>query len=216
MASAGTLLSDLDSSSGGGDGDLVQKILQDMSLPSGGQQRPIPPPLPASTPSSHSMASNSHMPMTMDSHIPTSHIIGNEHPTPADFAAAMTGLSGARPSEQKVAAFAAPVDPSLAMPGAYMGQQYAPEQEQRQDIIYPSTKKTLWNRLIDEAKLPFLVGLLFFVFSLPPIRVLFAHYLPRAIKHTGEFNLFGLMIVSLFVGGAYWVLLRIVAPLLSL
>ena len=46
MAAAGTLLSDLDGSGGGGDGDLVQKILSDMNIPSGGSGgggRPVPP-----------------------------------------------------------------------------------------------------------------------------------------------------------------------------
>jgi hypothetical protein len=43
MAAAGTLLADLDTQGGGGDGDLVQKILSDMNIPTGEQRRPAPP-----------------------------------------------------------------------------------------------------------------------------------------------------------------------------
>jgi hypothetical protein len=37
----------------GGDGDLVQKILADMNIPSGGGARPIPPAMPTITPMQH-------------------------------------------------------------------------------------------------------------------------------------------------------------------
>ena len=85
MAAAGTLLADLDTQSGGGDGDLVQKILSDMNVPTGEQQqRRSPPPLPAQTPIYQQQMASSTQQMTMDSRIPTSHMIGNEHPTPAD------------------------------------------------------------------------------------------------------------------------------------
>jgi hypothetical protein len=230
MASAGTLLSDLDNSPGGGDGDLVHKILQDMSIPSGShqQQRQIPPSLPAATPSSYQMAASTTGQFSMDSTIPTSHIIGNEHPTPADFAAAMTGA--ARPQEsvlhQQMGGMAAPVDPSHMMPGAYpmhnmqpmnplMPMQQAAPQPMQMPMVQ-SVQKNLYSRLLDEAKIPAFVAILFFVFSLPPIRVLFSHYLPRVIKPTGEFYLSGLFLVACIVGGTFWFFQRVIAPLLSL
>jgi hypothetical protein len=193
MAAAGTLLQDLDSTSGG-DNDLVQRILSDMNAPSGPQTRPPPPPLPQqSQPQDHMMGSgNSHM--TMDSTIPTSHMIGNQHPSPADFAAAVAG------SRSDTAFSAMPIG---QIPGS---QTVAPQQ------------KSWWltSFLLEELKVPFMAGLLFFLFSLPPIRIVISHYLPSIIKQTGEYSLLGLAIVSLILAMSFWVLQRVVAPLLSL
>jgi len=199
MASAGTLLQDLDSTSGG-DGDLVQKILADMNIPTGGGQRPAPPPLPAQTPIYQQQMANGNSSMTMDSQIPTSHMIGNEHPTPADFAAAMAGM-GARPSDSMMNNMM----PVSAMPGVQHGQ-----------LPQPNPSKNFYGRVLDEAKVPLVVAFLFFVFSLPPIRILLAHYLPRLIKSTGEFTLLGLAAVALMTGVSFWILQRVIAPLLSL
>jgi hypothetical protein len=214
MAAAGTLLSDLDGTSGGGDGDLVQKILSDMNIPSGGGSasggggRPVPPP----------MQQQMHMPqqqggmnrdpgyasstqnMTMDSRIPTSHMIGNEHPTPADFAAAMTGVASVRPD---VASMSAPFTHQQASSGEAMPG-FAP------------AKANIYGRIVQEIKVPFVVALLFFVFSLPPIRVLVSHYMRTMIKPTGELNMIGLAFISLVVGAVFWLLQRVIAPLLSL
>ena len=190
MASAVTLLSDLDGGGGGSDGDLVQKILSDMNIPSS-SQRPSPPPLPAQTPVYHQQMASSTAPMSMDSRIPTSHMIGNEHPTPADFAAAMAG-AGSGPM---------PMNP-------LMPSQPAPQVQHE--------GKNFYGRVVDEIKVPIVVALLFFVFSLPPIRVLLAHYLPTLLKSTGEFNTVGLVAVSGIVGASFWILQRVIAPLLSL
>jgi hypothetical protein len=197
MAQAGTLISDLDGVSGGGtgaDGDLVQKILADMSVPS---QRgpPPPPPMPQQTPQTYAQMPNTMSPMTMDSRIPTTHMIGNEHPTPADFAAAMHGMSHN----------AAPVG---MMPGA-QGMVMASSQP-------PAASKNIYGRILDEVKIPITIAVLFFVFSLPPIRVLIAHYLPSLIKPTGEMTVLGLGGTSLVVGLVFWILHRVIAPLLSL
>jgi hypothetical protein len=205
MAAAGTLLSDLDGGGGGGDGqdgDLVQKILADMNVPSGGGdpgRRPIPPPMPTPTPQHYQQMPASHQPMTMDRQIPTSHMIGNEHPTPADFAAAMVGIGGQRAD---IAAMAAPVGPmhGTPIPGT----------------VYEPPSKNLYGRIVEELKVPFVVALLFFVFSLPPIRVLVGHYMPRLLQPTGEFHITGLLLASAIVGGTFWLLQRVIAPLLSL
>jgi hypothetical protein len=188
MAAAGTLLSDLD---GSGDGDLVQKILQDMNVPA--NTNSIPPPLPAQTPASYQQMPQSTAQMTMDSRIPTSHMIGNEHPTPADFAAAMgrpmdsynMGPLGAAP-----------------MPGT------VPEK-------YEPPAKNLYSRVLDEVKVPFVVAILFFIFSLSPVRVLVAHYLPSLIRPTGEFHLTGLLVLSAAMGTTFWLLQRVIVPLLG-
>lgn len=204
MASAGTLLSDLDQKSGGGDGDLVQQILSDLNIPTGSQQNqaagrgPPPPPMPLQTPVYQQQMAGTTAPITMDSRVPTAHIIGNEHPTPADFAAAMTGMGSVRPQEQMLQG-----SPVGAMPGAYPQQQYQP----------PS--KNFYGKVLDEVKVPFIVALLFFVFSLPPIRVLVAHYIPSFIKNTGEFTVVGLGAASAVVGLSFWILQRVIAPLLS-
>jgi hypothetical protein len=202
MAAAGTLLSDLDGGGGGEsqDGDLVQKILADMNIPSGGGGgRPIPPAMPTPTPQQYQQMASSHQTMTMDRQIPNSHMIGNEHPTPADFAAAMVGLGGQRTD---IASMAAPVGP---MPGAPIP-----------GTVYEPPTKNLYGRIVDEAKVPFVVALLFFVFSLPPIRVLVGHYMPRLLQPTGEFHITGLLMASAIVGATFWILQRVIAPLLSL
>jgi len=202
MAAAGTLLSDLDGSGGGGgDGDLVQKILSDMNIPSGGGNsgggRPVPPPMQQQAQGQGGMNrdpgyAGSTQNMTMDSRIPTSHMIGNEHPTPADFAAAMVGA----PSMGSPFTQAPLQDP---MPGFASG-----------------TKANIYSRIVQEIKVPFVVALLFFVFSLPPIRVLVSHYMRSMIKPTGELNMIGLLFISLLVGAVFWLLQRVIAPLLSL
>ena len=198
MAAAGTLLTDLGSSGGGGDGDLVQKILSDMNIPTQ-QPRPIPSPMPMANSQEYTQSTNSVQPIAMDSRIPTSHMIGNEHPTPADFAAAMIGVANARPD---IGMNAAPV--GAPMPGAMPVSNYT------------SPSKNIYGYIVDEIKVPFVVSILFFIFSLPPIRILVAHYMPTLIRATGEFHISGLLVISLFVGITFWVLQRVISPLLSL
>ena len=202
MAQAGTLLSDLDGQTGGSDGDLVQKILSDMNQPS---QRgpPPPPPMPQQTPPQYSQMPSTTAPMTMDSRIPTTHMIGNEHPTPADFAAAMHGMNGQQgghmaPHQQ----YAAPIG---MMPGA-----------QPSLMTQQSTSKNIYGRILDEIKTPLLVAFLFLTFSLPPVRVLIAHYLPSILKPTGELTMLGLAGIAATAGSIFWFLQRVIAPLLSL
>lgn len=214
MASgAGTLLADLDTQAGGGDGDLVQKILSDMNIPTGGagERRAAPPPLPAQTPIyQQQMSANSTQQLSMDSRIPQSHMIGNEHPTPADFASAIGPMQSV------------PGLSSMPYPQQQQ-QQHFPQnpyvqggQHQQMTGGYEAPSKNLYGRILEEMKVPFVVALLFFVFSLPPIRVLIAHYLPSLIKQTGEFQTTGLALVSLLTGVTFWVLQRVIAPLLSL
>jgi hypothetical protein len=199
MATAGVMLSDLEGG-GGGDGDLVQKILADMKMPApqSGMQ-PVPQAMPQMAQMSQ-MAQMQQMPQmatstsgfTMDSRIPTSHVIGNEHPTPADFAAAIYGNGNQM--------MGAPLLPGV----------------QQQQMTYEAPSKNIYGKLAEELKIPFVVALLFFIFSLPPIRVLVAHYIPSFIKPTGEYMYTGLLLVSVLVGSMFWILQRVIAPLLSL
>jgi len=206
MAAAGTLLSDLDNTTSGGDGDLVQKILSDMNSPTDSGARAIPPPMSQMqhVPQGYQQMASSTQNITMDSRVPTSHMIGTEHPTPADFRAAMTGLPSSMPG---VASMAAPASASASvpMPGVSMD-----------SASYHPPSKNMYGYLVGEIKIPFIVAILFFVFSLPPIRILAAHYMPSLIKATGEFHILGLLVISLIVGSTFWVLQRVIAPLLSL
>jgi hypothetical protein len=200
MAAAGTLISDLDSQQGGNDGDIVQKILSDMSIPSpSNNQRPVPPPMPqAQQMIAPQMQGGSVTGMTMDNQIPMAHMIGNQHPTSADFAAAMNGMNIGANTNMNGA-------PYQTMPGVgVVNKQYEPP------------TKNFYGRVADEIKIPFVVAVLFFLFSLPPIRVLVAHYIPSMIKNTGEFTITGLLVVSGVVGLVFWILQRVIAPLLSL
>lgn len=194
MATAGVLLSDLDGS-GRGDRDIVEEILADMKKAPETTQRPLPPAMPAPTPTSVGMVGGSMGGFTMDSRIPSAHVIGNEHPTPADFAAAMHGANHLMGN---------PVLPGIQMQPIGQGQ-----------TVYETPSKNIYGKIAEEIKVPFVVALLFFVFSMPPIRVLVAHYLPSLIKPTGEFQITGLLAVSIVVGLMFWILQRVIAPLLS-
>ncbi len=200
MASAGTLLSDLDGQPSTNDKDLVQEILADMSMSGTQRSAPPPPPMPAQQPYYQQMPSTI-SPMTMDSRIPTAHVIGNEHPTPADFAAAMVGMAGARPSETHLTG--APIG---TLPGYSNGNAQS----------YEPPTKNFYGRVLDELKVPFVVAFLFFVFSLSPVRVLVAHYVPYLVKPTGEFTVVGLSSAALVVGISFWFLQRVISPLLSI
>jgi len=200
MASAGTLLSDLDGS-GGGDGDLVQKILSDMNIPTqdaGMRAPPQPMPVQRHENQGYEQEPNTNQHITMDSRIPTSHMIGNEHPTQAEFAAAMIGMGS---SNQGVAMSGA----GMQMPG--MPGMQAPASE---------PTKNLYTYIVNEIKIPFVVAILFFIFSLPPIRIILSHYMPSLIRPTGEFHISGLLVISLTMGATFWLMHRVIAPLLSL
>lgn len=205
MAAAGTLLADLDGQSGS-DGDLVQKILSDMSIPTN-SQRSAPPPLPAQAPIYQQMPPTSQV--SMDSQIPRSHMIGNEHPSPADFASAMGSSHGPMGGMQGMQGMGMQgmQMQGMGMPGMPMGLPGMGMQE-------PS--KNLYGRILEELKVPLVVAFLFFVFSLPPIRVLISHYVPSFIKSTGELQTTGLLAVSGVVAATFWLLQRVIAPLLSL
>jgi len=188
MSSSGTLLSDLDSGSGG-DKDIISEIMADMNGGGGGSpQQPLPsmPPAPMimNAPNPNSVASH-----VMDNNPATAHIIGREHPSAADFQHALnTAPMGGAPWIPTPAEAPPPLKP----------------------------KKSLMQRLFGELRQPFFVVILFFIFNLPVMNFLFAHYVPRSVKATGEMTLFGLLIKSIFAGGIFWFVNRVLVPLLSI
>ncbi len=129
---------------------------------------------------------------TMSTNPATAHVIGGAHPTPADFAAAIHGVPS---SSAMYTAHEAPAPPAVA--------------------AYRPSKKSYVQRVGDEFKIPIMVAILFFVFSLPVTNVLFAHYLPWTILTTGQLKTTGLLVKSLIAGSTFWVLQRVVVPLFS-
>jgi hypothetical protein len=146
---------------------------------------PLPPPSPANIPNT---AVNSY---TMATNPATAHVIGGAHPSPADFAAAMHGVP--QSSSMYAEAPAPPAPMAAARP----------------------YKKSFTQRLGDEFKIPLMVSILFFVFSLPVINLLFARYVPWTVQPTGQMTTVGLLMKSLATGGAFWVLQRVVVPLFA-
>ena len=210
MASSGTLLSDLNDGSGGsGDNDLVKKIFADMNM--GSQQNPI---MPSGAGGSGSMIMapnpNTTQQMTMDNMPPTSHIIGRDHPTPGDFAAAMHGVPRTE--------MGGTMPPLMPSNGMLPQGQYAPYMGQQAPMMMmPQVpQKNMYARIADELKTPILVSILVFVFSLPFLNILLSHYAPMLLKPTGDLTSIGLLAKAVAAGGAFWVLQRVIAPLISL
>ena len=213
MASSGTLLSDLGDGgapSSAGDNDLVKKIFADMNM--SGSANPL---MPSGAGGSGSMIMapnpNTIQPMTMDNVPATSHIIGRDHPTPGDFAAAMHGVSRTE--------MAGTMPPAMPANGMMSQGQFAPymAQQQQQQMMMPQIpQKNMYAKLADELKTPILVSILVFIFSLPFINILFSHYAPMLLKPTGDLTSIGLLLKAVTAGAAFWVLQRVIAPLVSL
>ena len=201
---SGTLLSDLDgaSSAMSSDDNAVQRIINEMNTGGAPPQQQLQPPQvqsrqPPAAQVIQAPNPNSTVQHSMDNVPPTAHMIGNEHPTNADFAAMMYG--GGRQQNQQQ---------------QFMNQQYAPVMAQPPMYQAPIYKSNWYSNIASEVKTPILVALLFFVFSLPFVSVLVSHYFPSFVKGTGELTTFSLLIKSILAGGSFWVLHRIVAPLL--
>ena len=195
-----TLLSELDSAPAQGDGDFVQNILNEMNGGAGPSNPPIQPP-PAVGGFNQGVMNapnpNTFAPRQMDNVPATAHMIGNSQPTPADFVQIMNTNGG----------------PTAASQGDWGSAYAAPQQRQ---AVAPAPKRSWLARSIDEFRIAFFVSILVFVFSLPVVNFLFAHYLPSMVKSTGELTIVGLLIKSFGAGAAFWILQRVIVPLLSL
>ncbi len=209
MASSGTLLSDLDSGQArSNDGDLVRKIFADMNVPGGGNPIVNGVGQMINSPNPNTIA-----PMAMDPTPATSHIIGKDTPSPADFAAAMHGVP--RMNEGNIPPpMPGQMAPQLMPPGAW--NPYLNQQQMQQPMMDTGSKKNMYAHIADEVKIPILVTILVFVFSLPFLNVLFSHYIPSLLKPTGDLTTVGLLVKSVLAGASFWILQRVIAPLLSL
>ena len=197
MANAGTLLSDLDErpSPSGGDEDLVQKIFAEMNTPNGGNSM-APPPAPSAR---ASMSPGLPPPgamsqIAMDPSAATAHMIGGQHPTPADFAHAMHGMPMGNYQQ------APPQQPM------YQPQPQAP----------PSAGllSSLSGPVLREFKTPLLVALIVLVMSLPIVNTMIGMYLPSLLRMGGDLTPIGMGVKALAGGALFWILHRVVAPLI--
>lgn len=201
---SGTLLSDLDSSPSNDD-NAVQRIINEMNgnsmapsqMPSQQLQAPQVQSRQPQAPVQviNAPNPNSTMRHSMDSLPPTAHMIGMEAPTDADFARMMNQ----RPMNQY-------------MPPSNQWNMY---NQMQQPMPNYYGQKSWTSDLMKEAKLPIFVSLLFFFFSLPIVNLMISHYFTFLVKATGELTTTGLLIKSLLAGVSFWILHRIVTPLLS-
>ena len=192
-----TLLSDLDSAPAN-DGDFVQNILNEMN----GNTMPPPAVGAVNQATINAPNPNTIAPHTMDNAPITSHMIGNSHPSTADFTQMMNTHPGGLHQ------------PPMGM--ASGGQAGAAFTQQPQYIPPPPPKRSWLARTAEEFRVSFFVSIIVFVFSLPVINFLFAHYIPSMVKSTGELTWAGLLVKSFTAGASFWILQRVVVPLLSI
>ncbi len=190
MATAGTLLSDLDSKSPvfNQDDDLVNKILADMNVPS--SQNPVmnapPPPAGNGSRMISSPNPNTMYPHTMDPATSTAHLIGKDYPTGADFANVLHPMAQHSP--------------------------YAPPQQ-----AYPTllpAQSHFYADVLAQIKQPLIVTIIVFIVSLPALNVLIGHYLPSLLRIGGDLTTAGLGVKALFGGFLFWFIQKILVPLM--
>lgn len=195
MASAGTLLSDLDSRTpAGGDDDLVNKILADMNTPS--EKNPViqSPPNPGMETARRMISSpnpNTTISHNIDPATPTAHLIGRDYPTPSDFASMMSATSG----------YGAPYS-------------HAPVAQQ-QPILAAPPKSNWYGDIIGQFRQPLLVAIIVFIISLPAINVLIGFYVPGLLRAGGDLTTMGLLVKSLVAGLLFWFIQRVLVPLMA-
>lgn len=211
MATAGTLLSDLDSKAPvfSKDDDLVNKILADMNIPS--QSNPIMQPAmqsmqqqqqPPPSGNGHRMINapnpNSTYPMSSDPATATAHMIGKDYPTAADFAGLM---------------------PQYSHGGSHGGSSYehvSPYMQQQQPTLIETFKGNMYSDIVSQIKQPLLVAMIIFFVSLPIINVLIGHYLPSLLRMGGDLTTAGLAVKSVFGGFLFWFIQKILVPLMMI
>ena len=206
MTSAGTLISDLDGkapSGGGGDDDLVRQIMADINGGGGGGGGMGPPPPQLNSYKIQQPNANTTYNTAVDPAVPTAHMIGSQHPNPADFATMMTsngqGMGGGTPYVS-------------------MGQQQ--QSQQQQQYLQPAQQQPVqdkfnWKALIfEQLRQPILVALIVFVLSLPAVNVLFQHYAPSLLRSGGDLNNLGLLARATLAGAFFWIFQNVIAPLM--
>ena len=68
-----------------------------------------------------------------------------------------------------------------------------------------STNNNKWESLYEEASLPILIALLFFIFQLPSIQKYFLHLLPFAYTKAGNIKFFGRLIQAFVFAGLIFI-----------
>ena len=199
MASAGTLLSDLDGKAPvlhNKDDDLVNKILADMNMPSSSNPVMSAPPPPSGNGSRMIQAPNpnSTYPMASDPATATAHMIGKEYPSTADFANMMLA-----PSYSHGGSAYASVSPQMAPPSP---------------TLIEATRGNLYSDILSQIKQPLLVAIIIFLVSLPVLNVLIGHYIPSLIQMNGDVTTIGLGVKSLFGGFLFWLIQKVLVPLM--
>ena len=209
MADGGTLLSELDGAPPISDGDLVNSIYADLNTPS--QGNPVINSTTHRMPMQNQQGLGSTLPNAADPHVPTAHMIGREHPTQADFdrmvgQGPMPYNAGPQQMQQGV-----PVNSNNFMldTGSSSGSGSAPNAPSPSS----SLKENTW---LLEFKQPLLVAIIVFIMTLPAVHLLVGHYSPKLLGPGGSFNTLGLLVRALLGGALFWVLQRVVAPLLSI
>lgn len=197
MASAGTLLSDLDSKPPvSNDDDLVNQILADMNSPSNNNPVMNAPPPPVSNGRViNSPNPNTVYPVAIDPGTATAHMIGKDFPTAADFANLMHS-----PSYSHGGSSFANVQPQMMIPSP---------------TLINSTKGNMYSDIISQIKQPLLVAIIVFIVSLPVINVLIGHYLPSLLRIGGDLTTAGMMVKSLFAGFLFWFIQKVLVPLMA-
>lgn len=190
MSDAGTLLSELDTARPS-DGDLVDSILSDLNQ--SGSPRPPQRGSVIPSPSVQTMHPNA-----SDPAVATAHLIGHDHPTEADFQRMMMSAQGPLPFN------------------AMAPQMQQQVQSQGQTETYKAPEKNWQGQWVDELKQPILVAILVFVITLPAVHLLVSHYAPTLLGPGGNFTTMGNLARALVSGGLFWVLQRVIAPLLSI
>jgi hypothetical protein len=197
MSEAGTLLSDLENAKPS-DHDLVDSILSDINHMGGGGAPP--PPQGARMPVQNAPPVGSTYPNAADPAVPTAHLIGRDHPTEADFQRMMMAAQGPLPFN----AMAPQMQQTIQQPMDHSQQSYE------------EPKKNWQGQWIDELKQPILVSIIIFVMTLPAVNLLVSHYAPTLLRPGGDFTTLGMVARAAIGGALFWVLQRVVAPLVSL
>jgi hypothetical protein len=198
MASAGTLLSDLDSKTPvmSKDDDLVNKILADMNVSS--QANPVmnaPPPPSGNGRVINSPNPNSIYPVAIDPGTATAHMIGKDYPSPADFANLMHS-------------------PQFTHGGSQFANVAQPRMMTQPTLIEP-TNGNMYSDIIVQIKQPLLVAIIVFIVSLPIINVLIGHYVPSLLRIGGDLTTAGLVVKSLIGGFLFWFIQKVLVPLMA-
>lgn len=205
MATAGTLLSDLDSKTPviNNDDDLVNKILAEMNSPGAGNPvmsggNALPP-----APSGRVINSpnpNTVYPQAIDPGTATAHMIGKDYPTASDFANLMHPAAG-----------------SFANGGsAFAPANMMPYQPQHQPVLINTVKENMYSGIVSQMRQPLLVAIIIFIVSLPIINVLVGHYLPSLLRSGGDLTTAGMAVKALFGGFLFWFIQRILVPLMAI